>query len=341
MQYNSAAYFETLKEIIIQYLSKNYDYCYLSAMHEKNRRDGAETIIVGSSHSMNGLLERRMEEGGWGRTINFSISSQDIWFDYMHIKKAVREGKSKIRFCIINFGYYMFYQDLSKSTVMGFLLPKVYAPLFGKDKMHHRTVDDIPNPLDQMIYDRDFFPDKVVLPVCEHWAKSVLYEQSSYYGDLIQRESTLSDKLKKNGWIECNAFEKREIAEKRAADHNKLKKHLLSREENETLMHDMIGFLIREKIRPVILITPFSKEYNEFINPAYKTEIVQLLDKLPYPVEFLDLNDYADEFVDTDFMDSDHLSLAGAEKTTLLLNQYLQIIQEDAERGAAEEAGTI
>ena len=168
MQYNSTAYFEMLKEIIIQFLSKNYDYCYLSAMHEKNRRDGAETMIVGSSHSMNGLLERQMEENG-------------------------------------------------------------------------------------------------------------------------------------------------------------------------RLLSEMIGYLVQHEVQPIVLITPYTKHYNRYIDPAYREDINQLLESIPWPLEFFDMNDYADEFVDTDYMDSDHLSLVGAEKTTLLLNQYLQIIQEDAEKGAAEK----
>lgn len=224
MQYNSTAYFETLKEIIIQYLSKNYDYCYLSAMHEKNRRDGVDTIIVGSSHSMNGLLERRMEEGGWGRTINFSISSQDIWFDYQHVKKALMEAKQKIQYCIICFGYYMLYQDLSQSTLLNFLLPKVYAPLFGTDNMHHMEVKTPEDPLVQMEYDRESFPDKVILPICEHWAREVLCEQASYYGDLVYREEHRTPGLKKPGWTGRSEVEKHQIASERAADHNKLKK---------------------------------------------------------------------------------------------------------------------
>ncbi|MBR0091914.1 MAG: hypothetical protein IJP92_09460, partial [Lachnospiraceae bacterium] len=289
MQYNSTAYFEILKEIIIQYLSKNYDYCYLSAMHEKNRREGVETIIVGSSHAMNGLLERRMEEGGWGRTINFSISSQDIWFDYLHVKKALEEGRSKVRYCIICFGYYMLYHDLSQSTLMSFLLPKVYAPLFGREYMHHMDVEKASDPLEILSYDREMFPDNVVSPVCEHWAEKVLLEQSSYYGGLVHREEHEIPGLKKTGWIGRSEEEKHQIASERAADHNKLKKYTSSREENGRLLSEMIGYLVQHGVRPLVLITPYTKYYNQYIDPAYREDIYQLLESIPWPLEFFDM----------------------------------------------------
>ena len=65
-------YFKDLQQIALHYLLSNYDYCYLDAMHEKNRTIGSKTIISGSSHAMNGIVETELPKG----TINFSISSQ-------------------------------------------------------------------------------------------------------------------------------------------------------------------------------------------------------------------------------------------------------------------------
>lgn len=50
-------YFNKLEQIAIQYVHNNYNYCYLKAMHEKNREIGTSTIVVGSSHAMNGVVE--------------------------------------------------------------------------------------------------------------------------------------------------------------------------------------------------------------------------------------------------------------------------------------------
>lgn len=91
-------YFNKLEQIAIQYVHNNYNYCYLKAMHEKNREIGTSTIVVGSSHAMNGVVEELFPNED---VINFSISSQDLYCDFLHIKKAIREGKKQIRRCKI------------------------------------------------------------------------------------------------------------------------------------------------------------------------------------------------------------------------------------------------
>ena len=83
MRFNQEDYFEIIKKTCIQYLYSNYDYCYLKAMHEKNQIEGADTIIVGSSHAMNGIIESELKNGGG--VISFCISSQDLYYDFMHV----------------------------------------------------------------------------------------------------------------------------------------------------------------------------------------------------------------------------------------------------------------
>ena len=130
MGYGDSGYFENLQRICLNYLLNNYDLCYLSAMHLKNRSIGADTVVVGSSHAMNGIIENEMTFVE--NVIQFSISSQDIYFDYEHVKKAVSEMKKPIRRCLVNLGYYMLYQDLSLSTRLRMLISSVYLNLFGE-----------------------------------------------------------------------------------------------------------------------------------------------------------------------------------------------------------------
>ena len=78
MNYYSSDYFNKLWNITLDYTAKNYDLSYLTAMHEKISTEGANTIIVGSSHAMNGVIESLMP-GGNKNNIGFSISSQDLY----------------------------------------------------------------------------------------------------------------------------------------------------------------------------------------------------------------------------------------------------------------------
>lgn len=249
MKYFSTEYFDKLKSIASEYLMRNYDYCYLAAMHEKNRMIGAKTIIAGSSHAMNGIVESGLD----GEVINFSISSQDLYFDFQHIKKAVEEGCQKIEICVISIGYYMMYQDLSYSKMMSYLIPTVYYPLFGKS--HHYQMTEEFDMMKDIEFDREMFADKWIREFADDWAKGVFMEASTYYGGgLKTRENNNILGLKKVIWNTLSDDEKREVAIQRTDDHNSLKAHTHSRQENVILVREMTDFLIQHDIVPVFVI---------------------------------------------------------------------------------------
>lgn len=306
-------YFSGMLQPALQYLWTNYDYCYLKAMHEKNRNVGCKTIIAGSSHAMNGIVETEMPESA----INFSISSQDVYFDFLNVKRAIEEGKQRIDNCIINIGYYMLYQDLSLSTTMGYLMSSVYGPLFGDV---HNCTDKIAQVSDSMRLDdwkQQLYMD---------FARTYFERESSYYGELKAREQ--NNFLLANGviWQKLSEEEKEAYAKKRTADHNRLKKHQASREENGKIVLEMVKYLHGKGIKPVFVIFPFTRFYNKYIDTDYKKDIFSLLDSLPLEVEFLDMNDFSELFADEDFLDTDHLNLAGAVKATRLLGSFMTAV---------------
>ena len=323
MKYFSKEYFNELTNIAIKYVMHNYDYNYLAAMHEKNRTVGTKTIIAGSSHAMNGIVESGIEGG----VINFSISSQDLYFDFRHIKKAVEEGRQKIEICIINIGYYMMYWDLSYSKVMSYLVPAVYYPLF-KDSHHYQIAEEF-DMLKDIEYDREMFADMWIREFVDHWAKGVFMEMSSYYGEgLITREDSNILGVEKVNWNALSDAEKRDVAIERTNDHNSLNTYEHTRRENVILVGEMVEYLIQHDIMPAFVIFPFTKYYNAYIDKEYRMDIEKILQDLPYPVEFLDMNDYQEMFDDSDYLDSDHLNLQGALKATSLLNDFLKIVRE-------------
>ena len=323
MKYLSTEYFEELQNIAVKYVMYNYDYCYLDAMHEKNRTIGARTIIAGSSHAMNGIVESGLE----GEVINFSISSQDLYFDFQNIKKAVEEGGQKIETCVISIGYYMMYQDLSYSKMMSYLIPTVYYPLLGKT--HHYQISEEFDRMKDIEFDRNMFADKWIREFVDDWAKGVFMEEPTYYvRGLKTRENNNILGLKKVIWNTLSDDEKREVAIQRTDDHNRLKAHTHSRQENAILVREMVEYLIQHDIVPVFLIFPFTTYYNAYIDREYKTDIEMILEDLPYPIEYLDMNDYQGMFDDSDFLDSDHLNLQGALKATNFLDDFLKMVRK-------------
>lgn len=324
MKFYSIEYFETIKEIVLQYTWDNYDYCYLEAMHYKCKIDEhIDTIVVGSSHAMNGIIESKLLDGI--NTINFSVSSQDLYYDFLHIKKAVENGKGNIKRCIINIGYYMLYQDLSKSKNFEHLIQQVYCPLFNDS--HHYLGEQGYDFLSSLSYDKAYYNKDILQRICADWSRGFFLEEPSYYGSLKTREKNNILGLQKIKWELVNEKSKKEYAINRTNGHNGLKKHTESFEENVQIIEEMTAYLYERNIMPIFVIMPFTGYYNESINSEYKFEIYQVLDNLKVPVEFLDMNDYLEVFEDKDFLDSDHLNLYGALKATELLNVFLSEIE--------------
>lgn len=323
MKYFSQDYFDQLKDVVLQYTFHNYDYCYLRAMHEKNAREGTETIIAGSSPAMNGLVNENLSGG----CINFSISSQDIYYDFCHIKKAVKEGRQKIKRCIINIGYYMLYQDLSYSKMMSYLIPSVYFPLFGDT--HHYRIEKEYDMWGKITADKSMYSGELIKKLCEEWSEGFFLEEPSFYGSMKTRENNNIYGLRKIIWNTLTEAEKEKAAIERTRDHNRLKQHEQSRMENGELIREMTAYLHARDIKPIFVIFPFTAWYNRYIDGAYKADIFELLDGLSVPVEFLDMNDYEGVFCDADFLDTDHLNKQGALKATAFLNEYLNMLMQE------------
>ena len=315
-------YFEELRRIAIQYCLINYDFCYLSAMHEKNRLEGTKTIIVGSSHAMNGIVEDVFDL----RPINFSVSSQDVFYDFQNIRKAVLEGAQKIETCIVNLGYYMLYQDVSLSTNIGKkMIPQVYAPLFGEVHNYPETTDY--DMLERITFDKSRYSDELLRLFCAEWTRKGLLEESTYYGTLRSRERNNQISLQGITWKNLSEQEREQIALNRTNDHNNIKKHIASRQENAVILQEMVRFLTERDIRTIFVIFPFTKYYNQYIDPEYKTDIYDALNGLEQPVEFLDMNEL-EGFDNDDFLDADHMNYEGAVKASRYLNAFLSLEEE-------------
>lgn len=307
-----------LRKYATRYCLLNYDYCYLSAMHYKNRVEGTETIIVGSSHAMNGIVEEVFDE----RPINFSISSQDIYYSFQHIQKAVLEGARQIENCIIDLGYYVLYQDVSRSKKIGkALIPRVYAPLFGDVHYYGESVDY--DMLQMLSYDEALYSKELVQEVCSEWAREDMLQDPTYYGKRRSRERNSRCYLEGNIWQKMPEAARDQIAMARAEEHNRLKKYELTKRENIDILKQITEFLVSHNARVVFVLFPFTDNYNRYIDSTFKAEIYTVLDELEQPVEFIDMNEL--QLLDNrHFVDADHLNYQGAMKVSEFLNVLLK-----------------
>lgn len=309
-------YFRNLANGAFEFLMGNYDYLYLRAMHELIRAEGADTIIVGSSHTMNGIDERYFDD----RTINFSVSSQDLFFSFEHIKAAIANSKTKIKKCIINLGYYTMYWDIAKSTSEQYRVQQVYEPLFnyinkGESFQERDCKISSISPS---------FNKKLMQEIYTDYALEFFKLNMTYY--CIGRTRVNNNILGLNDieWKSLGEQEKEYYAKDRATKHNRHEKRTDTLQDNIKILSEMVKLLNENNIRTIFLICPYTKWYNTYISASYKDTIVKLLDELPYSVELVDLNDVDGLVDDSDFVDSDHLIDSGAVTVSRFINDYLK-----------------
>lgn len=320
MEFLSIDYMKQLLQYAIDYTLHDYDLHYITAMHERIASGGVNTIIVGPSYAQNGI-EARYLEGGVERNVNLALSSQDLYYSFANIRRALDEGCGSVQQVIINIGYYALYHDLSKSKNEGKLINNIYLPLLG-DAHHWENEEHKDEWLPDI--EEEYYDNSFVVPFCRYWCRQYLLQEGGFYGAMVPRESINGLAASGVVWSEMNEDYHRMVAVKRCSSHNHLEKYSDTRAENIRLIKEETKKLVDAGIRVVYLICPFSKWYNQYIFSGFRTEIINLLEELDVPVELLDMNDYSDIFSDADFLDSDHLNAEGARKATALLNSFLQ-----------------
>lgn len=302
---------QMISQLATQFFIRNYDYLWLKTMLDQAASTEAfgSTLITGSSHALNGI-----KESCWDNAFNCSMHSQDIYYDFQCARWVLeRVGAGRFARCFIVMGYYIAYQDLSLSKVSrDTVIANIYYPIFGDahnwESPSHRDLwdgfGDIPEP---------------IKAICERVSAQKLLEYGTYYSEIRPR-GTLFD-LKGRTWAQVTRAERLAMGQARAAAHNRTFQHKESFEENKRVFKEFVHFLYAHDVRPIVVITPFSTEYNRYILPEMKAGMLGLLDSVPEDIHYVDFNQTEGLFGSTDFMDTDHLNASGAEKVSSILSE--------------------
>lgn len=300
---------QMLSQFAAQFFSRNYDYLWLRTMLEQagNTKTPGSTLITGSSHALNGI-----KESCWKSAFNCSMHSQDIYYDFQCARRVLNTApKGQFTRCFIIMGYYIAYQDLSRSKVSReTMITNIYYPIF-RDGHNWKT------PSQRSLWDGIGDIPDTIMALCEQAAAQKLLEYGTYYSE-IRLRGTLFD-LKGRTWAQVSESERLAMGRMRTADHNKIFQHKESFEENKQILGEFVRFLYDCDVQPIVVITPFSPEYNRFVLPQMKDGVLELLDSVPLDVHYVDFNQALDLFAPADFMDTDHLSENGAEKVSSIL----------------------
>lgn len=298
-------------DVTYKYLKENYDYLWLKTrLHLAKTTHEKWTLIVGSSHALNGI-----DTYCFNNAINCSMHTQDIGYDNKCVKQIIgEEGKIREAFlpekCFIIFGYYIPFQDISLGSgeYTQNMLRFIYNPVFdGKDEITWDKV--IAGISDNNILQED-------KEVIYHRAYNMVLVRKNYYSDLTIRCPLQQFKGK---WKDLPEEQRMEYAIRRADDHNKHIHYKASYEKNKVVLKDTIGMLDENEIKAVIVIPPYTKAYNSYIDKNMKQATKDMILDAGKNADFLDMNEIDAGFCDDDFVDTDHLNGRGAYKLSMYL----------------------
>ena len=301
-------------KFIYNFLRENHNYIYLKAMLKVGRLAGKnETLITGSSHALSGIDVFCFENA-----VNCSMHTQDIYYDYMCIRSVLDNlnTETEIKKCFIVFGYYIAFQDLSRGENVGKkMLSSLYYPVF-------RDAHNDPEKFKyDAIWDKYDIVDLNVRTQIENAAMDLMISRRQYYNDLFIRRPLYD--LGGIQWKDLPLDKKNLLGKNRAESHNKQFKFKESYIENKRILRECIEYLLAINVKPIIIITPFTNMYNLYVNPEMKDAVKEMIASLPAEMDFIDFNEFSDEFTDEDFVDTDHLNERGAYKlSTHLVEKY-------------------
>ncbi len=302
-----------LSHLIGQYVSCNYDYLWLKSRLEKCRNaPPGSTLITGSSHALNAV-----REGAWRYAVNCSMHSQDLYYDFLCARQAVLSAAEPVfKRCFIVMGYYIAFQDLSRSTSMRErVIANVYYPLFHDAHNWKNPAAGDPWAFLDDISPAPRLSDRL-RRICEQAAQQMLLECGSYYSDLRPRTPLFG--LNGLTWAQIPDEKRQALGRGRAESHNRSFAYKESFEENKIILRDFVRFLCSRHIEPVVVITPFTDEYNRFVLEEMKEAVLELLNGVPEPIHYIDFNQ-SPCLDPSDFTDTDHLSGTGAQKVSAML----------------------
>lgn len=264
----------------------------------KKRYNDTQVLIFGNSHTFYGLNPKCFDK----RTFNLSNISQTLYFDQLLFNKHITKFK-KLQYVILNIDYSSLSQvDNSDEDVWR--------------KYYYEKYMDLKVPIISVLDPKAYF----------------LSSTRSFVGNMELAKRYFFEKT----IVDCdeNGFGINYTKEKRQLNFNEtvlavIKKHednLLDFSKNVSRVQTIINKCKQKKIKVILVTIPSSKAYCEGVNQLKWKKIEDACYSIENKNENVHyLNLFKDSrFNDDDFYDLDHLHTEGANKCSVIVNNFLR-----------------
>ncbi|MEL3958752.1 hypothetical protein NST17_16455 [Caldifermentibacillus hisashii] len=291
------------------------DRFYLEAkLDSLKKRQDIRLLLAGSSYTMCGLFEKQMPLPAR----NVAVDAQDLYYSIKSIRTAL-DYNPNITHCILSFAYYFWGYDLSLSTSLYQYkrVTEVNYPVF-KDKhnfsgvLEDRTQTFLTSitPLRKHLFLFDKLAEQQIKKIKESFVDAHYFPYPRVGSAVLKNDEQTNHQL----------------AQKRAASHNKFFKYQSTVEENKKLFADFLEEMNSKGVQIILFVPPVTEYYRNYINPDLISNFYECMEPLKSKFQFtlIDLFN-SDQFESGDFYDYDHLNDRGAKKLGKILGKELDI----------------
>lgn len=265
--------------------------CRLDKFLNLNQADG---IITGMSYFKYGINTEHLKN----KMYNFSWDAQDLFYDYMIAKYIINNFRKKIKYAFVGLSIYSFEHDFSKTEYASFLtfhLMYSYYKIFNE--FHNMKLNKL---LNDQIYKYDF-----IFSLFDENKLSIFVDQDDIWNYSKNKDILIENNLVLNDYVKKM---------------NK-KNYIQTRKENKKIFETYIKMLIKNEVKPVVILLPLSIELNNQTSRILKNDFYNIISELKENLNFNFL-DYSEIGLDNSyFYDYHHLNSNGALYITDLINK--------------------
>ena len=297
-----------------KYIIKNYYLEYAGCMFDIIKNLKPRNILLGSERALYGT-----SLGGMADMAPLSMPAQDLFYDLKMFEKAVDlSDKGGLKTCILEAWDGMLYEKCENLPAGPGIKELAFDVLFAEEGAETKKT-----PWDIVPEDLLRREEKNAV---EAACRNIALQKGGFFNDMNPRGKNLSLPDASTIDIKKENTETQKIFD-----------------ENKKLLTEIAGRCESENMRFVVVVPPYRKTIDKEgssgsdsyekaendIRAVLRQDLLSVLEDLPYPVEYQDLNSeiWDGIFTDEDFFDNELLNENGAAKFTQIINELCSLEQ--------------